>query len=257
MDNGYVKIFRTLQDKGYYKDSEYVHLWVHLLMSASWKEKEYLFNGFLHVLQPGQFITGRNSLSKDTGIHRSKIDRILTLFESEHQIEQQKTNKFRIISICNWDKYQISEHQIEQQMSNKRASSEHQVSTIKKEKKDKKEKNNTNTSVCVLPDWFSESLWKRFLNHRVAVKAPIKNDSYESFYKKFEKLKTEGWEPEIVIDTMIEKGWRWFKPEWVKDYGQQGSNQGHGNAFLDAIDKLSKPGSVSSMGDGPTKQKRE
>jgi hypothetical protein len=137
---GYVKIYRALMDKGYYGDSEYVHLWVHLLMKATYCKREYLFNGKIEHLQPGQFITGRNSISKETGIHRSKVERILNCFESEHQIEQQKTNKFRIITITNWDEYQTLEQQDEQQMSIQRASSEHPVSTNKKDKKDKKDK---------------------------------------------------------------------------------------------------------------------
>ena len=42
------------------------------------------------------------------------MERILNCFESEQQIEQQNNSKFRIISICNWDKYQNNEQQIEQ-----------------------------------------------------------------------------------------------------------------------------------------------
>jgi hypothetical protein len=141
MELGYVKIYRSFLDKGYFKHSEYVHLWVYLLMRASYCEKEYLFNGSLHRINPGQFITGRNQISKDTGIHRSKIERILKCFETEHQIEQVTTPKFRIITICNWGEYQQSEQVNEQQVSNKRATSEQQVSTIKKDKKDKKERN--------------------------------------------------------------------------------------------------------------------
>lgn len=73
--------------------------------------------------------------------------------------------------------------------------------------------------VCVrsLPDWFPEELWDTFLDHRKAVKAPITPKSYPSFLKKFEKLRADGWSPSVVVDVMVEKGWRWFKPEWMKD----------------------------------------
>lgn len=72
-------------------------------------------------------------------------------------------------------------------------------------------------AVFVLPEWFSEDLWKRFIAHRKAVKAPIEKGSYPSFLKKFLKLNDEGWTPDRVIDLMVEKGWRWFKPEWIKE----------------------------------------
>lgn len=138
---GYVKIYRSLEGKGYYKKSEYVHLWVHLIMKATYQSKEYLFNNKIEYLKAGQFITGRKSLVNETGINRSKIERILKCFEIEHQIEQQTTNKFRIISILNWNAYQQSEQQNEQPASSQRAASEQPVSTNNKDKKDKKDKN--------------------------------------------------------------------------------------------------------------------
>jgi len=143
-ENGYIKLYRSLMNKGYYKDSEYVHLWVCLLMKASYQSREFFFNGELQQLKAGQLITGRNSLALETGINRSKIERILKCFKNEHQIEQQTNNKFRIISICNWEKYQTSEQQNEPQVSSERATSEQQVSTYNKDKKVKKDKKDKN-----------------------------------------------------------------------------------------------------------------
>lgn len=111
---GWIKIHRKILEKGYYFESEYIHLWVHLLLMASHKESEFLFNNKIHKLKVGQLITGRNKLSKQTGINASKIERILKCFESEHQIEQQANNRNRLITILSWDKYQISEQQNEQ-----------------------------------------------------------------------------------------------------------------------------------------------
>jgi hypothetical protein len=168
MNNGYVKMHRSMMEKGYYKDSHYSHLWLHLIFSATYREKEYLFNGQIHCLNPGQFITGRNSISQATGINRSKVDRVLKVFENEHQIEQQMFNKFRIISICNWDKYQNDEPQNEPQVSSKCAASEQQVSTINKEKKDNKDKKNNSGSknpdprVKFFIDWYVMLYEKKF-----------------------------------------------------------------------------------------------
>jgi hypothetical protein len=139
-ENGYIKLYRGLMDKGFYRDSEYVHLWVHLLMLAAYQDREFLFNGKLQKLKAGQLVTGRKALSMNTGIEQSKCERILKCFESEHQIEQQNTNRFRIISICNWDKYQVSEQQNEQPVNNGRTTDEQPVNTYKKDKKYKKER---------------------------------------------------------------------------------------------------------------------
>lgn len=139
---GYIKLFRSLSKKGWYKKSDYVHLWIHLLIKATHKEMEQFFNGDNIILSPGQFITGRKSLSEETGIHESKIERILNFFEkNEHQIEQLKTSKNRLITILSWEQYQESEQQIEQQLNNKRTTTEQQLNTYKNIKNDNNVKN--------------------------------------------------------------------------------------------------------------------
>ena len=134
---GWVKIHRQLKEKAYYKDSEFVHLWLHLLLCANHCNGEYL-NGYEIIkLNKGQFITGRKKLSLETGISESKIERILKVFESEQQIEQQTNSRNRLISIVSWDKYQ----ETEQQKNRKRTASGQQVNTNNNDNNNKNEKN--------------------------------------------------------------------------------------------------------------------
>lgn len=60
-------------------------------------------------------------------------------------------------------------------------------------------------------------LWKVFLSHRRKKKAPVPEEAYPRFIAKFDKLRSKGWDPERVVDTIIERGWQWFNPEWIKD----------------------------------------
>jgi len=102
---------------------ELLGFWSYLLLKANHSKNYFTPNGI--KLKEGQILTGRKAISQETGLNESKIERILSKLEIEHQIEQQKTSKYRIISIINWGKYQSSEHQIEQQVNNKRTTSEH------------------------------------------------------------------------------------------------------------------------------------
>jgi hypothetical protein len=122
---GWIKLYRQLKEKPYYKDSEFIHLWVHLLLCANHSQAEFLSGYNIVKLKKGQFITGRKKLSLETGISESKIERILKVFESEQQIEQQTNSRNRLISIVSWDKFQ----EVEQQKNNKRTASEQQVNT--------------------------------------------------------------------------------------------------------------------------------
>ncbi len=118
-DAGYIKLFRRLIEKGYYKKSRYVHLWIHLLFKANHKPNNFLWNGKEQIIKRGQFITGRKKLSKETGIKSGTIENILKLFEIEHQIEQQKTNLFRLITIINYDRIQKSDNGIDNKLTTK------------------------------------------------------------------------------------------------------------------------------------------
>lgn len=136
MDKGYIRIYRSLSGKAYYKkDSEKVHLWLHLLIKATHTEREELFGGKPVICKPGQFTTGRKQLSEETGINESKVERILTYFEKiEQQIEQRKSTSNRLISIVNWNVYQYTEQQNEQQLDNPRTTTEQQLDTLQESK---------------------------------------------------------------------------------------------------------------------------
>lgn len=202
--NGWVKVFRSLSEKGWYKKSDYVHLWVHLLFKATHKGIEYFFNGENLKLKSGQFITGRKKLSDETGINESKIERILNFFEkNEQQIEQQKNNKNRIITILNWDLHQLNEQQAEQQLNSKRTTTEQQLNTYKNVKNDKNVKKQVNPSFEEIQSYGLEN-------------------GYDLPVKKIIDFYTDGGQLNYWVDSKNKKvqRWRsklssvWFKPEY-------------------------------------------
>lgn len=145
------------------KDTDYLAVWMYLLLNATHKEMAVMFCCQKITIHPGQLITGRKKIAEKFNISESKVQRILKTFESEQQIEQQNGNKNRLITVLNWSNYQQSEQQTEQQLNNKRTTTEQQLNTNKKEKNVKNEKNNINT-LCKpenLENLFEE-LWKLY-----------------------------------------------------------------------------------------------
>lgn len=224
MNLGYIRLFRSILDKGYYQDSECVHLWVHLLLKASYQEKEYLFNGRVEKLKPGQFITGRKALSKETGINNSKVERILNMLKIEQQIEQQSFNKFRIITILNWGEYQQSEQQIEQQVNSKRTASEQQVNTNNKEKKVKNIKN----EIIETPIGVDVEIWDAFIEMRKKMKAPLTAYSVKLVVENLKKLSNGNYEVMgSILKQSIENNWKGVFPLNVNSGNGRGSDQKH------------------------------
>ncbi len=139
---GWIKLHRkTLDNPIITKDSDYLAVWIYLLLNTTHKEYDVLFKGERITLKKGQLLTGRKSISEKLKIDENKVQRILKTLENEHQIEQQSSNKNRLITIVSWDKYQQDEQQDEQQVNNNRTTSEQQVNTNKNVKNINNDKN--------------------------------------------------------------------------------------------------------------------
>lgn len=209
---GYIKLHRKLLENPICQNPKYLSLWIILLLKASHKETELLWDGGVIKLKPGQFITGRKSLSKETGIKPSTIEDIVNYLEKQHQIQQQKNNKFRIITIVNWNEYQ----NISINPTAKATSRQQQSDTIKNVK------NVKNTIVVPDKEWkFDEKLnelleSKRRDIHIIGLYWQYKDFTFENAAQWGSALKRElrpaqalkGYkdeEIEEVMDWLIEK----------------------------------------------------
>lgn len=140
--NGWIKLHRKMLDNPIImKDAEHLAVWMYLLLNATHVEYPVLFKGKKIVLQPGQLITGRRSIASTLCVNESKVRRILDAFESDQQIDRQRSNQNTLISLKNWDKYQLCDQLFDQPMTNERPTSDQPVTTNKNIKNNKNEKN--------------------------------------------------------------------------------------------------------------------
>lgn len=105
-EKGFALFHRKIMDCGFYKDSQAVHLWFHLVMKATHKPivANTEFGDF--QLERGQFITGRHKLASETGILPDRIQYLLRKFVSMEMIGAVSNRKFTVISILKYDEYQ-------------------------------------------------------------------------------------------------------------------------------------------------------
>lgn len=102
MGEGWIKIYRRITDWEWYNHSEMVHLFIHLIVKATPTEK--IWQGV--SLQRGQVIVGRQKLSAETGISEMTIRTCLNRLKQSGEIEIKSSNRFSIITICNYESYQ-------------------------------------------------------------------------------------------------------------------------------------------------------
>jgi hypothetical protein len=197
MENGWIKIHRKILKKGFWKKSNYVHLWLCLLLKVNHEPKEFMWNGKTIIIKEGQLLTGRKQLSQETGISETTVERILDFLEKECQIGQQKTTKYRLITIINWKEYQNTD--------NKRTTSGQQADTNKNVKNVK----NVINKEIILPEWLNKDVWKNWVEYRKEKKQKLTPRSIAMQLKELEKDKEHHVE---ILEQSIRNGWTGLFP---------------------------------------------
>ena len=120
-NSGWIKVYRTIFDEPLPPDHFY--LWTYLIACANYRDRKIIVGQKEIMVKRGQILTGRKILSVKTGLSESKIERLLGFLEKLQQIKQQKTTKFRIISIVNYEKYQQADNVADNVADNERTMS--------------------------------------------------------------------------------------------------------------------------------------
>lgn len=151
MASGWVKLHRSIFDNPIHSNYKYSWLWVVLLLMASHTDTSFLHGNTLINLKKGQFVTGRKQLATKSGIKEGTVETILNYLETQQQIKQQKTSRYRIITIVNWDRYQGTQQEKRQRNDNEITTKRQRNDTIKNDKNEKNDKKRTERKISTIP----------------------------------------------------------------------------------------------------------
>ena len=115
--NGYIKLDRRIMRWGWYDDNNTKALWLHLLLSAYWDEREY--HG--ETIHPGQFPTTYAKLSEQLGMTEKQIRNSLGKLKKTEEVSTERRSKYNIITIVKWADYQGERADKGQSKGNQRA----------------------------------------------------------------------------------------------------------------------------------------
>ena len=110
-NNGWIIIHRKITENTLYfaETFDKTHAWIDLLILASFKNRDFFLRGIKIEQKRGQVAESLDFLSQRWKWSKNKVIRYLKILEKEGQIELQKSNVINLISIVNYDKYQIDE----------------------------------------------------------------------------------------------------------------------------------------------------
>jgi hypothetical protein len=136
LENGFVKLHRSLLKWEWYDDLNTFKLFIHLLLTVNYYDEKW--KGI--TIKRGSRVTGYHELSLETGISFQSVRTAINHLISTNEITKQSNSKGTIITITNYDKYQDITYTLtnDQQTTNKQLTNDQQL--IKKAKKAKNEK---------------------------------------------------------------------------------------------------------------------
>lgn len=113
---GWIKLHRSLLSWKWLNNPNTLSVFICLLLQANHQKNTY--KGI--DIQIGQLVTGRKSLAKMTGLSERKVRTALVNLKTTNEIAIKTTNKFSVISILNWDRYQGIDQQNDRKTTNNR-----------------------------------------------------------------------------------------------------------------------------------------
>jgi len=193
----YIKLDRHILEWGWYQDANTTRLFIHLLLKANIKDKEWMGN----KIQRGDLATSYSNLAKELDMSIQNVRTALEHLKLTSEVTIKSHNKYTIITISNYDKYQCDNTQANKQVTNNQQTTNKQLTTTKEYKEYKNDKNvkNNNTSEFDL-------FWNEY------PKKTSKADAKKAFDKAIKKTDIN----QIIEAIRIQKR----SEQWQKENGQ-------------------------------------
>lgn len=137
----YLKIFRKMVFWEWYTDVNTTKLFLHCLLMANWKPGRW--KGLSY--KRGQFFTSLDHLSKETGLTIQEVRTALGHLESTNEITSKTTNRYTLITVLSFDKYQ-GDQQANQHTNNTQNNTQNNKQSTSNQQQNKNNKNNKNIS---------------------------------------------------------------------------------------------------------------
>ena len=114
-EQGYIKLHRSILGWEWWGDANTTRVFLWLLLNAQWEDSRY--RGV--EIPKGSLIAGRKIIAEEFGISERNVRTSLNHLKSTNEITIKSTNKFSVITIVNWEKYQGFDSEVTNKLTNK------------------------------------------------------------------------------------------------------------------------------------------
>ena len=221
MENGFIKIHRSILNWEWYDDPNTMRVFIHLLLNAQWEDSRY--HGY--EVPKGSLIIGRKKLAEELEISERAVRTALNHLKSTNEVTIKVTNQFSIVTIVNWAKYQGCDDKNDQQndqQNDQRVTSERPATDHIKEYKNIRSKEYNNKSVSKFTPPSIDEV-RQYCNER---KNNIDPENFIDFYQ------SKGWK----VGNQPMKDWKACVRTWERKQKPKKAEGISGNYDFDALE---------------------
>lgn len=210
----WVKVSRKLLTSAIASKPDYLAVWMHLMLSASYKAGEVLVGHQIIKLEAGDLVFGRLKFSQQIGVSEHTLRMALKTLEKLQQITIKSHSKFSVISITNWQKYQVDSPADHQQPTSNQPATHHNKEVQEIQEVDQKppptpkgKRLKADVVEFELPGWIDREAWEGFAAMRKSIKKPMTQRAMDLAVKALAKLAEMGHAPAAVLNQSTLHSW--------------------------------------------------
>lgn len=204
-EKGYIKLYRSILDWGWYADRDTRDVFLHLLLTVNYVDKSYRGT----VIKRGSRVVSLRKLSAEIGVTERSLRTALTRLENDSVLTRSKVGKTLCISIKNFDFYQSSDTEMPQKQQRTETEPVTDLPTTKEIKNKEyinkveiKEKNIKKENFSVPPE-IAEA-FSEFEKMRNRIKKPMTDRAKRDALAKLERLAPQDYELQNkILDQSI------------------------------------------------------
>lgn len=217
----FIQLHRKMLEWEWYDDINTKVLFLHLLLKANWKDKNWRGK----TIKRWQLLTWRIILSEETGLTQQQIRTSLNKLKSTNNITIKTTNRYSIIEVTNYNDYQKNNQQNNNQVTSNQPTSNQQVTTTNKDNnnnKDNKEIIIREEIKISLQKLMEENIDLLFFMEEYSLSEEQIKDQWKEFFMYWSEKKPNGkkekWQMEKTFDV-CRRFHKWLKnsQKWNKN----------------------------------------
>lgn len=205
-NNGYIKIYRTLTQWRWYKDANTFRLFLHLLMTANYKDMDFENT----TIPRGAKVTSITALADELSLSPQMVRTSIAKLISTGEITKRSTTKYTVLSVVNYEKYQpkTSRATNNQQTNNKPITNEQQQEKEYKEGNKGRSIKGREYNPPIIPPQIADA-FSDFAEMRRKIKAPLTDRATQFALSKLETLAPGDYDTQRkILEQSTMRSWR-------------------------------------------------